>query len=94
MSEPIRLDELLAELEALGAGGEDEEHGWTAAELSQIWDISRQRVLDVLREAKEQGLLVVSRKRTEAIDGRLAPKPSYRIQRDKKSQGGDHDEIE
>ena len=89
MSEPIRLEELLTELEALGDGSDVGEHGWTAAELARIWGIGRSRVLDVLAEAKEQGLLVVSRKRVEAIDGRMSDRPAYRIRREA-SQGGDN----
>jgi len=80
--EPIRLEELLAELEALGSEQEVEHPGWSAQELSDRWGVTRQRVLDVLSEAKGRGLLRVGRKRIESIDGRSAWRPSYSIRQD------------
>ena len=90
--DPIRLDDLLAELEALGDSGGDGDLGWTAGELERIWNIHRRRVLGVLAEAKAQGLLIVSRKRSEAVDGRVVTRPAYRIRRDTNSQGGETDD--
>ena len=91
-NEPIRLDELLRELEDLGNKQEQAHPGWTSAELAKLWGVPQSRVRDVLAEAKERGLLLVSRKRVEGIDGRMAPHPSYRIQGATTQGGDDHDE--
>jgi len=75
--QPIRLDELLAELEEIQGTGDG--NGWTARELAEKWGVSRQKVLVLLTEAKSAGRLLVGRKRVERIDGASSWRPCYRL---------------
>ena len=75
--EPIRFDELAAELDTLV---NDEDHpGWSARELQAIWAVPLPTVHDSLGAAKGAGRLVVGRKRIERIDGRWSWRPAYQI---------------
>tara|TARA_R100000808_G_scaffold7070_1_gene20805 strand:- start:18713 stop:18964 length:252 start_codon:yes stop_codon:yes gene_type:complete len=75
--EPIRFDELQAELDNLVA---DEDHpGWSARELQEIWSVPMNRVHAILGAAKAAGRLVVGKKRVERIDGRFSWRPCYQI---------------
>jgi len=76
--QPIRMDELLAELESI-QGTSDDEYGHTVRELSDLWKVSRQKVLVLLTEAKAAGRLLVGRKRVERIDGASSWRPCYRL---------------
>lgn len=66
----------LAELwQALDADSD----GLTARELGSLWNVGRNRVLNVLGRAKEAGWLEVGRKRAERLDGQVTWRPCYSI---------------
>lgn len=75
------LDEFIEELneDAIKVGT-----GLTRLEIQEATGMGKTWVLQKLRELKKDGKLVVVRKKVEAIDGRMASVPAYRIRQGKK----------
>lgn len=76
----ITLDELMAELDRLGVDDSDGD-GKTTRELMELWDMNKDRVLQLLHLASDRGLLIASRKRIVAISGQPTRAPCYRFKR-------------
>lgn len=77
MPEPIRLDELLAELDRLGVPNDPAGEGHTLGELSEQWSCGRAKALQYLRKCVNAGIVKANKGKRPAIDGVLRPVPCY-----------------
>ena len=81
--ETISLDELLAALQQ--AETQEGEGGLSVEEICHTLGRSTAWVRQRLRALQAQGRLVVSRRTTFALDGRLAHVPTYSLRKEQKA---------
>ena len=84
MAEPIRLDELMAELERLGVPKGDD--GLTCRELREYWKCSGDKAHELLRKLLAAGMVIAGRAVRPAIDGIMRPTPVYRFVKKSKAK--------
>lgn len=78
MTDPITLDELMAELDRLGKP-KDSDDGHTAAELSVVWRKGLLTTRRLIGRCIEHGVMVSGRAYRTAIDGTSRTLPVYRF---------------
>lgn len=80
MTTEIRVDEWIAELEALMEVGAKSGEGFaTVTELCVASGRSRGAVMRLLKQAAQRGLLARDRAPRPAMDGAMRPVPCYRV---------------
>ena len=77
----VSTKELIEAMQAILAEHENPEGdpGLTTNEWGKVWGISYRAARSRLRKLFEGGLLVSGRSFREAMDGRIAPSPVYRV---------------
>ena len=84
MSEPIRVDEWLAELARLSSRND---LGMTLYELAEAAGVSDRTMGKRLREAHKKGWVTVGRRQVVRLDGKPMPVPVYTVTVPKKGGG-------
>lgn len=84
----MELSELLNQLERLGVSTQPSGDWKTKNELRAAWDIGERRVLALLHQARQHGLLEVSSKTVSTLSGRTTTVPCYRFVRPEAARSG------
>lgn len=79
MAATITVDELMAELERLGALTHQNAEGHTASEYAEQWNVSEKTARLRIRQAIDAKLMVCGRRTETRIDGRMGHVPVYRL---------------
>jgi DNA-binding transcriptional regulator LsrR (DeoR family) len=82
----ITKQQLLQKMDEVGVKYDDEAR--TTKELQKEWNCSHYKILQLLHEARELGLLEVTKKRIETLSGVIREAPAFIIHLDKLKRRG------